>query len=134
MNKEINIMKTITKKLSLVLMLVIGIIGCFTLFACGEDPDTLPEVTGYAVYVKLPDGTAAANVQVQVCKEVNGEETECKVPVAVNAEGKVEFNYIVAGEVYNVHLLNVPAGYKAPETKFQLKDGNKVVTITLVAE
>ncbi len=42
MNKEINIMKTITKKLSLVLMLVIGIIGCFTLFACGEDPDTLP--------------------------------------------------------------------------------------------
>ncbi|MDE6273630.1 MAG: hypothetical protein K2L87_01095 [Clostridiales bacterium] len=134
-------MKSVAKKLSLLLVLMVSIIACFTLFACGEDE---PTETGYAVYVKMPDGSAATGVMVQTCVFKDGRENDpapanpdeddrlesCNMPVPVDANGKYAFDD--DGKTYAIHIMGLPTGHTY--TVVNVGPNNKVVTITLVKE
>lgn len=154
-------MKSIAKKLSLLLVLAIGIIACFTLFSCGEstpqekDP---PKDTEYTVYVENSDGTAATGILVQICVILDGHENdpapaspddlderlgECKVPAAVNENGK--YGFANDGKTYAIHLYKGTSVANMTAIHNFTVDGtscfvtnigpsNKVVTIKLAAE
>lgn len=80
------------------------------LTACGGEntPDSSVEQTaeGYEFTVRNADGSAAANVNVQLC--VLGNAAACYMPMATDANGKVVYNPIGfpgKGE-YEIHLLS----------------------------
>lgn len=81
----------------------------------------------YTLTVLLPDGSPAANLDVQLC---GGPKGMCN-PARTGADGKVVYQ-LAAGE-YEVHIDTPPAGCKFSNTQYKMTETGNTLTITLTA-
>ena len=139
-------MKTLWKKLS-VLMLVICLTVCgAVLSACGEDdpPENNATEITYTVTVKLPDGSPVAGIFLQLC--ISGDTGACFPftdenynPILTNENGVT--SKVLARNDYHAKILSgLPAGYTYEKdadgyyTGAEATPTNPSITITLIAE
>ncbi len=88
--------------------------------------DTVDPVT-YTLTVLLPNGSPAANLDVQLC---GGPKGMCN-PARTGADGKVVY-HLAAGE-YEVHIDTPPAGSKFNNAQYKMTEESNTLTITLSA-
>lgn len=123
-------MKKAIKTIIVILAVAILAATMFTLVACNDGADG--GVKGkFTVQVLLPDGTpapASSGIYVQLCTVVDGEEDNCQA-YPVNDEGKVSEAIEEGATLCNIHIRQLPAQYKVPESMehAQVKVGGFVV-------
>ena len=86
--------------------------------------ETADPVT-YTLTVLLPNGSPAANLDVQLC---GGPKGMCN-PARTGADGKVVYQ-LAAGE-YEVHIDTPPAGSKFNNAQYKMTEESNTLTITL---
>ena len=102
------------KKFASILLAAFLSFGALALTACGgKDESSSPatessattEASVYKITVLNADGTPATNVKVQLCiVDESGKLGACLMPVAVNADGKVD--YTADKNTYEIHVLD----------------------------
>lgn len=130
MNKTIKILTTIV-----VAILLVGCLGM--LVACGENADTptpdtngIEETYAYKFTVVDASGNAVSGIKVQLCTS-----DSCLIPKTTDDNGVAIFDNdtIVSGTVYDIHILNAPAGYTFDNEAYKTDVNTKDYTLTLVA-
>lgn len=88
----------------------------------GDQPTTnpdadkpVPEKDTYHFTVVDEDGKPVAGAQVQLCLIENGEQTSCCMPVASDADGKVDYDKMPAYGTYAVHIVGLADGLELAE-------------------
>lgn len=136
-------MRSLTKKLTIILVVALLLVTMVALVACGNKDDNgevLPTEGKFTVQVLLPDGTpiqTSSGLIVQLCAIKDGNEEGC-LAYNVNNKGAVcetgelkdiDGNVTYAPTVCNIHLQRVPAQYKVPEDMLhaQVEIGKLVV-------
>ena len=101
-------MKSITKKIAIILLVCMLTVAVVSLVACKDKSD--PNV--YTVTVVDEDGNPYAKAIVQLCKiEADGSQSTCYTGVATDANGVVKLEKEIPEDVNHVevHLLGLPA-------------------------
>ena len=103
------------KKLAMVTMALILSLGAGAMItSCGGDTDntstnsSVEQTTeGYTFIVLNVDGSAAANVNVQLCTlNPDGSLGACFMPVATDANGKAIYSAVPGAGEYEIHLFD----------------------------
>ena len=131
-------MKTMTKKLTILLVVALLLATMCVLAACSPKDDGVKATAGkFTVQVLLPDGkpvTADLGIQVQLCAldEAGTGELTCQ-SYEVDSKGvvcvKLDEIQGYAPTVCNIHMLGMPENYKlsAEQEHAQVKIGEAVV-------
>ena len=101
------------KKIVSIFLAVFLSFGSLALTACGGKEESSSatessasiELSAYKITVLNADGTPAKDVKVQLCVvDESGKLGACLMPVAVNADGKVD--YTADKNTYEIHVLD----------------------------
>lgn len=111
------------KKVAIAAMTLSLALSTCALASCtdGKDSSSTEASVCYTFIVKNADGSAAQNVNVQLCAYQEDGVTlgTCYMPVAVNADGKCEYTAAPEAGVYEIHLLdtnNESVAFDGPTT------------------
>ena len=125
-------MKSMTKKLTILLIVALLLVTMCALAACDPKDDGLKGTAGkFTVQVLLPDGTpvkASSGIYVQLCTIKDEQEDNCQA-FKVDDNGTVCEEVENGAKVCNIHLQKVPSQYKVPADKehAQVNVGEAVV-------